>query len=136
MPTAIQPVIAAEGGALRFGDYTVKEKQKKDGFEFGGETYSVKTHDLVTRLERGGILAVETVPGTAVSGYRADADSVVFEAEGTGDTQITLGLAQSATYELFSDGESMGMTKTNRSGKAIFSVDLSEGSKKIEARLI
>ena len=41
-------------------------KTKKDGFEFQGDIYKVKTFKEITKLEKNGMFVYESVPGTAV----------------------------------------------------------------------
>ena len=46
--TVVKELIRSElDGTLSFGDYTLDTKTKKDGFEFQGDIYKVKTCDLI-----------------------------------------------------------------------------------------
>ena len=57
-------IYVQDNGKLAFGDYTLAAKAKADGFEFGGDLYKVKTFQEITKLERNGMFAYESVPGT------------------------------------------------------------------------
>ena len=42
--TAVKELLRAnEDGTISFGDYTLSSKTKKEGFEFEGDIYKVKT---------------------------------------------------------------------------------------------
>lgn len=43
MATVKELLRAENDGTLSFGDYTLASKTKKDGFEFKGDLYKVKT---------------------------------------------------------------------------------------------
>ena len=120
-----------DDASLCFGDYTVKEKLKVDGFEFGGNIYKVKTHDEITRLEKNGKLLLESVPGSAIHNFIIDEKNVSFCAEGNEDTQITLELEPSTEYTVFISGVNTGKMKTNLSGKINFSVELNHTDQEI-----
>lgn len=65
--TVVKELIRSElDGTLSFGDYTLDTKTKKDGFEFQGDIYKVKTFKEITKLEKNGMFVYESVPGTAV----------------------------------------------------------------------
>ena len=49
-------LIFVENGKLNFGDYDLKEKSKKEDFEFNGDLYKVKTFKEITKLEKNGLL--------------------------------------------------------------------------------
>ena len=66
----------------------------------------------------------ESVPGTAVEHFRADADSVEFQVEGPEDAQITLGMEDDTEYLTLVDGVSTGVIKTGLGGKLVLSVEL------------
>ena len=47
--TVVKELIRSElDGTLSFGDYTLDTKTKKDGFEFQGDIYKVKTFKEIT----------------------------------------------------------------------------------------
>ena len=51
--TVVKELIRSElDGTLSFGDYTLDTKTKKDGFEFQGDIYKVKTFKEITKLEK------------------------------------------------------------------------------------
>jgi len=126
-----------ENGTLSFGDYTLSEKAKNDGFQHDGGSYKVKTYKDITKLERDGVFVYESVPGTAVTGFAKKDNTVSFVVEGTEDAQITLELEAESQYEININGESVGQMKTNLGGKLSLSVELEENksvSIKIEKR--
>ena len=62
--TVVKELIRSElDGTLSFGDYTLDTKTKKDGFEFQGDIYKVKTFKEITKLEKNGMFVYESVPG-------------------------------------------------------------------------
>lgn len=115
-------------GTISFGDYTREQKGKREDFEHGGDLYKVKTYDEITKLERNGLFVYESVPGSAVTHFLEKENGVSFQLESSQDVQITLELAESTEYEIFVDGEQVGLVETNRSGKLSFSVELEEGT--------
>ena len=54
-------------GTLSFGDYTLDTKTKKDGFEFQGDIYKVKTFKEISKLEKNGMFVYESVSGSSSS---------------------------------------------------------------------
>ena len=115
-----------EDGTLSFGNYALAEKTKKDGFMFMGDSYKIKTYDEITKLEKNGSFVYESVPGTAVHGFRATADRVEFTVEGDKDAQVTLELEPEQEYQVKVDGADTGTMKTNLGGKMIISASLEE----------
>ncbi len=111
-------------GKISFGDYTLSSKTKKENFAHGGDTYKVKTFREITKLECNGMFVYESVPGTAVNSLEVTENEVSFQAEGPEDAEITLGLSESAEYEVFINGENAGTMKTNLGGKLTVSVEL------------
>ena len=110
---------------ISFGNYEAIDKIKAK-IEVSGDEYAVKTHKEITRLEKNGMLLLETVPGAAVFNFEMKEDRASFSAEGIGDTQITIGLIPETTYSLTVDDEKVGGLETQKSsGKVVFSVDLS-----------
>ncbi len=120
-------IYVQDNGKLAFGDYTLAAKAKADGFEFGGDLYKVKTFQEITKLERNGMFAYESVPGTDVTDFSANDKEVAFTVEGTTDTQVALGLEAEAEYKLYIDGTNTGKMKTNLGGKLVFSLPLAAG---------
>ncbi|MCM1283934.1 MAG: endosialidase [Muribaculaceae bacterium] len=123
-----------ENGTISFGDYTLSSKAKLDNFEFHGDIYKVKTFKEITKLERNGLFAYESVPGTAVTGFKQTADVVEFAVEGSEDAQITLELSEATEYEITVNGASAGVMKTNLGGKLSLSVEL-EGAEAVAIRV-
>lgn len=122
----VSELIAAEEGKLEFGDFSLDSKTKKDGFEFSGDIYKVKTFAEITRLEKNGVFAYESVPGTSVHGFTYTGDGVEFSVEAATDADITLGLDENKEYEIFINGESAGKMKTNLGGKLTMNVEISD----------
>lgn len=122
---AVKDLIRAEADStLSFGDFTLEQKTKLDGFEFQGNVYKVKTFSEITKLERDGIFVYESVPGTAVLNFKASAEELAFKVSGEKDAQITVGLEADSEYAVFVNGNSVGDIKTNLSGKLSISAEL------------
>lgn len=111
-------------GSLSFGNYELKEKAKLSDFGHEGDVYKVKTHEELTRLEKNDAFLYESVPGTTVRNLIQKEDSISFTVEGFEDAQLTLELEESTEYEVFVDEASIGVLKTNMSGKLSFGVEL------------
>ena len=125
----VEQLIRSENDvALGFGNYELTEKSKVEDFPFGGSLYKVKTFQEITRLEKDGFFAYESVPGTSVNGFKANENGVEFLVSGNEDAQLTVGLSEDETYNVFVNGEKVGDMKTNMSGKLSISVELGEGS--------
>lgn len=120
-------IYVQDNGKLAFGDYTLAAKAKADGFEFGGDLYKVKTFQEITKLERNGMFAYESVPGTNVTEFSANDKELMCTVEGTTDTQVALGLEAETEYKLYIDGTNIGKMKTNLGGKLVFSLQLTAG---------
>ena len=124
MATVKELLRAENDGTLSFGDYTLTDKTKKDNYEFEGDIYKVKTFAEITKLERNGMFVYESVPGSAVEGFRETEAEVAFTVSARGDVQFTLELEPESEYEVFIDGDSAGRMGTNLSGKLSVSVEL------------
>lgn len=111
-------------GTISFGDYSLGAKAKLDNFEHAGDLYKVKTFREITKLERNGMFVYESVPGTAVTGFKATDDTVEFQVEGPEDTQITLELEAGTEYDITINGTDAGAMKTNLGGKLSLSVEM------------
>jgi len=122
-------------GTLSFGDYTLEQKAKLDGFEFQGNIYKVKTFAGITKLERDGMFVYESVPGTAVEGFKATADGIAFKVSGVKDAQITVGLEAETEYTVCVNETCMNDIKTNLSGKLSVSVEL-DPDKCIDVKIV
>ena len=121
MATVKELLRAENDGTLSFGDYTLASKTKKDGFEFKGDLYKVKTFAEITKLEKNGMFVYESVPGSTVKETDTEVEFTVSAPE---DVQFTLELEPESEYEVFIAGESAGKMGTNLSGKLSVSVEL------------
>ena len=120
-----------ETGALSFGNFALATKTKKDGFQYQGDSYKIKTFREITKLERNGMFVYESVPGTVVHDFRATDKAVNFVVEGEEDSQITLELEAEREYKIHIDKVYVGKMKTNLGGKLNLSVEL-EPSKMVD----
>lgn len=121
-----------EGNCLSFGDYVALDKKKVNDFEHEGNLYNVRTHNLVTRLEKNGSLLMETVPGATVHGLSVAEKVVSFSVEGFEDTQITMELEPETEYKIILDGVNVGSTKSSKSGKISFSIELNNNLQNVK----
>ena len=135
MATVKELLRAENDGTLSFGDYTLASKTKKDGFEFKGDLYKVKTFAEITKLQKNGMFVYESVPGTAVKDFAVTDTTVTFKVERFEDAQITVQLEDDCEYEVFEDGVGVGGMKTNMSGKLSLSVELNEG-REVEVKIV
>lgn len=124
MATVKELLRAENDGTLSFGDYTLAAKTKKDGFEFKGDLYKVKTFAEITKLEKNGMFVYESVPGSTVENFKETETEVEFTVSAPEDVQFTLELEPESEYEVFIAGESAGKMGTNLSGKLSVSVEL------------
>lgn len=132
---AVTELIRSEAdGTISFGDYTLSAKAKLDNFDHAGDLYKVKTFNEITKLERNGMFAYESVPGTAVTNMQVTADGVTFTVEGPEDAEITLGLEEETTYEVSIAGSSVGSMTTNLGGKLTISVELNGTAIEVSAK--
>ena len=115
-----------ENGSLSFGNYELTDKTKKDGFEYNGDSYKIKTFNEITKLERNGMFVYESVPGTVVHEFRATDKQVMFKVEGESDAQLTLELEAESEYKVHVDDIYVGKMKTNLGGKLSLSVELAD----------
>ena len=113
-----------ETGALSFGNFALATKTKKDGFQYQGDSYKIKTFREIMKLERNGMFVYESVPGTVVHDFRATDKAVNFVVEGEEDSQITLELEAEKEYKIHIDKVYVGKMKTNLGGKLNLSVEL------------
>ena len=124
MSTVSELIRSEADGSLSFGDYTLGAKAKLDNFEHAGDVYKVKTFKEITKLEKGGVFAYESVPGTAVTGLRAVDGGVSFNVEAPEDAEITIGLAEETSYDVKIGGTDAGTMTTGLGGKLTISVEL------------
>ena len=108
-------------------------KTKKDGIEYKGDIYKIKTFNEITKLEKNGMFVYESVPGTAVHGFRSSEEDVSFIVEGTETSSITLELEPETDYKIHIDDIYVGKNKTNLGGKLTVSVEL--GEKPVEVQI-
>lgn len=123
----VSELIKEENGALCFGNYELPTKTKLDGFDYQGDKYKIKTFNEITKLEKNGSFVYESVPGTAVHGFKATDSLVEFEVEGVEDSQITLEIEAGQEYSVMIDDKNAGTIKTNLGGKLNLSVELNPG---------
>ena len=121
----VEELLRAEGdGTISFGNHTLAAKAKLEDYEHGGNLYKVKTFKELTKLEKNGMFAYESEPGTSVNGFSETENGVTFKVEGSEDAQITVGLEEDTVYKVYVDGTNVGEMKTNLSGKLNISVEL------------
>ena len=64
---AVEELIRSEAdGSISFGNHTLAAKAKVEDFSHEGDLYKVKTYQTMTKLEKNGMFAYESVPGTSV----------------------------------------------------------------------
>ncbi len=129
MAVVEQLLRAEKDGSISFGNYELAEKKKVENFEHNGNLLKVKTYKDITKLECNENFVYESVPGTAVMGFKETDKGVEFCVEGDSDAQITLGLLENTEYSVFVNGSSIGKMSTNLGGKLNLSVELSQGGK-------
>lgn len=113
-----------ESGAISFGIYKLGAKAKVENYEHGGDLYKVKTYKELTKLEKNGMFAYESQPGTGVLDFVETEDGVTFTVEADEDAQITVGLKEDTEYDVTVDNVNIGTMKTNLSGKLSISIEL------------
>lgn len=124
MAVVEQLIRAEQDGSISFGNYKLPEKQKVENFEHNGDILKVKTFKDITKLECNENFIYESVPGTAVTGFKETDNGVEFSVEGENDAQITLGLMENTEYSVFVNNNSVGKMTTNLGGKLNLSVEL------------
>lgn len=121
----VEELLRAEGdGTISFGNHLLAAKAKLEDYEHGGNLYKVKTFKELTKLEKNGMFAYESEPGTSVNGFSETENGITFKVEGSEDAQITVGLEEDTVYKVYVDGANVGEMKTNLSGKLNISVEL------------
>ena len=112
---AVKELLRAEtDGTLSFGDYTLDNKTKLDGFDFQGDIYKVKTFK---------------------ENFKATENVVSFKVCGETDFQFTLGMEADAEYVVYMDDVNIGDMTTNLSGKLSVSAE-AEAGKEIEIKVV
>lgn len=109
---------------ISFGNHGLAAKAKLEDYEHDGNLYKVKTFKELTKLEKNGMFAYESEPGTSVNHFAETENGLAFQVEGTEDAQITVGLEEDTVYKVYVNGANVGEMKTNLSGKLSISVEL------------
>ncbi len=131
----IEELIRAEkDNAISFGNHKLDAKTKVENFECAGDLWKVKTYKSTTKLEKNGLFAYESVPGTSVNNFVEKENGVSCRVEGDEDAQITVGLEDETEYDVLINGESIGRMKTNLAGKLNLSVELA-GSGEVSVQI-
>lgn len=121
----VEELLRAESDrTISFGNYKLAAKAKLEDYEHGGNLYKVKTFKELTKLEKNGMFAYESEPGTSVNRFEETENGLTFTVEGDEDAQITVGLEEDTVYKVFVNGANVGEMKTNLSGKLSISVEL------------
>lgn len=124
-----------ESGAISFGNYKLAAKAKLENYEHGGDLYKVKTYKELTKLEKNGMFAYESQPGTCVNDFKETEEGVTFFVEADEDAQITVGLEEDTQYSVTVGEVNIGKMKTNLSGKLSLSVEL-ENAGQIAVKIV
>lgn len=122
-------------GTISFGNHKLDAKAKLEDFEHNGDLYKVKTFKTMTKLERNGMFAYESVPGTSVLNFKEDENGIEFQVSGDEDAQITVELAEDTEYEVWIANQNIGKMKTNLGGKLNLSVELA-GTEGISVKIM
>ena len=116
-----------ENGGISFGNYELPTKSKASDIPYQGDVYKVKTFQEITRLEKNGGVVYESVPGSAVHGYKETERQIAFETEAADDLQITLEVEPEKEYKVFVNDTNIGKLKSSLGGKIRFSIELDAG---------
>lgn len=123
----VQELIREEAqGAISFGNHKLDVKAKVEDFEHGGDLLKVKTYKSITKLEKNGMFAYESVPGTSVNNFAESENGVSFIVEGDEDAQIIVGLEDDTEYDVYVNDAKIGRMKTNLGGKLNISIELAD----------
>ncbi len=136
MPKSKVIIKLNEDGSLKFGDYTLVEKQKVADFDFNGITVACKTHKDITVLKKNDNLFIETVPGANIDNFVVKEGDVSFDIIGYKQTMVTLGVNPDEIYQIYVDGHEIETQKSKLSGKISVSLDVEGASKKVEFKKI
>lgn len=121
----VEELLRAENDrTISFGNHKLAAKAKLEDYEHGGNLYKVKTFKELTKLEKNGMFAYESEPGTSVNRFEETENGLTFTVEGDEDAQITVGLEEDTVYKVYVNGANVGEMKTNLSGKLSISVEL------------
>lgn len=132
----VQELLREEAqGAISFGNHKLDVKAKVEDFEHGGDLLKVKTYKSITKLEKNGMFAYESVPGTSVNNFVESENGVAFVVEGDEDAQITVGLEDDTEYDVYVNDEKIGRMKTNLGGKLNISIELA-GAGEVSVKIV
>ena len=121
----VEELLRAESDRMiSFGNHKLAAKAKLEDYEHGGNLYKVKTFKELTKLEKNGMFAYESEPGTSVNRFEETENGLTFTVEGDEDAQITVGLEEDTVHKHFVNRANVGEMKTNLSGKLSISVEL------------
>lgn len=133
MAAVVELIRSEADGSISFGNHTLEQKAKVVDFAHEGDLYKVKTYQTMTKLEKNGMFAYESVPGTSVLSFTESENGVSFLVEGSEDAQLTIGLQDDTEYDVKINGEDAGRMRTNLGGKLSLSVELAGvGEVKVE----
>ena len=124
-----------ENGAVSFGNHKLVQKAKVEDFKHGGDLLKVKTCKEITKLEKNGMFVYGSVPGTSVLNFVETDQGMEFTVEGDEDAQITVGLTDDTSYEVYVDGECIGTMKTGLGGKLSLSAEL-EAADEVSVKIV
>ncbi len=132
----VEELLRAESDrTISFGNHKLAAKAKLEDYEHGGNLYKVKTFKELTKLEKNGMFAYESEPGTSVNRFEETENGITFTVEGDEDAQITVGLQEDTVYKVYVNGANVGEMKTNLSGKLSISVEL-ENVGAVEVKIV
>ena len=132
----VEELLRAESDRMiSFGNHKLAAKAKLEDYEHGGNLYKVKTFKELTKLEKNGMFAYESEPGTSVNRFEETENGLTFTVEGDEDAQITVGLEEDTVYKVFVNGANVGEMKTNLSGKLSVSAEL-EPDRCVDVRVV
>lgn len=129
----IEELIRRENdGTISFGNYLMDSKRKVSDVEIDGAFYKVKTFKDITKLEKNDKMLLETVPGATVHNLAVGETGAKFSLEGNAGIQVTVELEPDTEYKILIDDITVSSkSKTNMSGKIIFSVELKNATPEV-----
>ena len=133
MAAVVELIRSEADGTLSFGNHLLGEKAKAEDFSHAGDLYKVKTYQAMTKMEKNGMFAYESVPGTSVNSFCESEEGVSFLVDGNGNIQLTVGLQDDTEYSVTVDGADMGRMRTNLGGKISLSMELN-GTARVELK--
>ncbi len=79
----VEELLRAESDRMiSFGNHKLAAKAKLEDYEHGGNLYKVKTFKELTKLEKNGMFAYESEPGTSVNRFEETENGLTFTVEG------------------------------------------------------